>query len=99
MTKRNVLETVTVFAIAAFALTAFVPAASAQDKTFSFSGSVRFLCGAILMPAGKYTVSQTPFTRATQITIRRAMPRAFCLSWRTATSSETTAWYSTATEV
>jgi hypothetical protein len=67
VTKRNVLETVTVFAIAAFALTAFVPAASAQGKTFSFLVPFDFYAGATLMPAGEYTVSQTPFTRATQI--------------------------------
>jgi hypothetical protein len=67
MTKRNVLETVTVFAIAALALTAFVPAASAQGKTFSLLVPFDFYAGTTLMPAGKYTVSQTPFTRATQI--------------------------------
>ena len=67
MTKRNVLETVTVFAVAALALTAFVPAASAQGKTFSFVVPFDFYAGATLMPAGEYTVAQTPFTRATQI--------------------------------
>ena len=67
MTKRNVLETVTVFAITALALTAFVPAASAQGKTFNLLVPFDFYAGAILMPAGEYTVSQTPFTRATQI--------------------------------
>ena len=71
MTKRNVLETVTVFAIAALALTAFVPTASAQGKTFSFLVPFDFYAGAALMPAGEYTVSQTPFTRATQIYDRK----------------------------
>ena len=72
MTKRNILGTVTVFAIAALALTAFVPAASAQQaKTFHFLVPFDFYAGATLMPAGEYTVAQTPFTRATQIYDRK----------------------------
>jgi hypothetical protein len=67
MTKRNVLGTVTVLAMAALALTAFVPATSAQGRTFSFLIPFDFYAGAALMPAGEYIVSQTAFSRATQI--------------------------------
>ena len=71
MTKRKVFETVTVFAMAALALTAFVPATSAQGRTFSFLIPFDFYAGAALMQAGWYTVSQTPFSRATQIYDRK----------------------------
>ena len=68
MTKRRLFETVTVFAIAALGLTAFVPAASGQSgKTFNFVIPFEFYAGSVLMPAGEYTVAQTPGTRATQI--------------------------------
>jgi hypothetical protein len=67
VTKRSVLGTVTVLAMAALALTAFVPATSAQGRTFSFLIPFDFYAGATLMPAGEYTVSRTPFSRATQI--------------------------------
>ncbi len=68
MTKGRVFETVTVFAIAVLALTAIVPAASAQaGKSFRFIIPFDFYAGAVLMPAGEYTVEQTPGTRATQI--------------------------------
>ena len=65
---RKLFETVTVFAIAALALIAFVPAASAQSgKTFNFVIPFEFYAGSVLMPAGEYTVAQTAGTRATQI--------------------------------
>jgi hypothetical protein len=68
MTKGRLLETVTVFAIAMLGLTALVPAAAAQSgKTFRFVIPFDFYAGAVLMPAGEYTVSQAPGTRATQI--------------------------------
>jgi hypothetical protein len=68
MTKRKLFETVTVFAIAMLGLTALVPAASAQSgKTFNFVIPFDFYAGAVLMPAGAYTVAQAPGTRATQI--------------------------------
>src|SRR5262245_49271866 len=70
MTKRKFLETVSVLGIAAL-LTAFVPAASAQSKTFSFVIPFDFYAGAVLMPAGEYTVQQSPFSRATQIYDRK----------------------------
>ena len=60
MTKRNILETVTVVAITALALTVFVPAASAQQgKTFHFLVPFDFYAGATLMPAGEYTAVLT----------------------------------------
>jgi hypothetical protein len=72
MTKRNILETVTVLAMAAFVMTVFVPAASAQQgKTFSFVVPFDFYAGTLLMPAGEYTVAQSPFSRATQIYDRK----------------------------
>jgi hypothetical protein len=68
MTKGKLFETVTMFAIAALVLAAFVPAASAQaGKSFRFVIPFDFYAGAVLMPAGEYTVSQPPGTRATQI--------------------------------
>jgi hypothetical protein len=72
MTKTRFLETVTVFAIAALSLIAVVPAASAQSgKTFNFVIPFEFYAGAALMPAGEYTVAQTPGSRATQIYDRK----------------------------
>jgi hypothetical protein len=65
---RRLFETVTVFTLAVLGLTVFVPAASAQTgKTFSFVVPFDFYAGAVLMPAGQYTVAQTASTRATQI--------------------------------
>ena len=72
MTKTKLFETVTVFAIAALGLIAFVPAASAQNgKTFNLVVPFEFYAGAALMPAGEYTVAQTPNTRATQVYDRK----------------------------
>jgi len=72
MTKTKLFETVTVFAIAALGLIAFVPAASAQNgKTFNLVVPFEFYAGAALMPAGEYTVAQTPNTRATQVSDRK----------------------------
>src|SRR5262245_61734936 len=72
MTKTRFRETVTVFAIAALSLTAVVPAASAQTgKTFNLVVPFEFYAGAVLMPAGEYTVAQTPGSRATQIYDRK----------------------------
>ena len=68
MTKARFFQTVTALAIAVLGLAAFVPAASAQNgKTFNFVVPFDFYAGAVLMPAGEYTVAQTPSTRATQI--------------------------------
>jgi hypothetical protein len=68
MTKGKLFETVTVFTIALLGLTVLVPAASAQSgQTFRFVIPFDFYAGAVLMPAGEYTVSQAPGTRATQI--------------------------------
>ena len=68
MTKAKFFETVTVVAIAALGLIALVPAASAQNgKTFNLVVPFDFYAGAVLMPAGQYTVAQVGSTRATQI--------------------------------
>ena len=68
MTKGKLFETVTVFSIALLGLAVLVPVASAQSgKSFRFVIPFEFYAGATLMPAGEYTVSQAPGTRATQI--------------------------------
>jgi hypothetical protein len=65
---RRLFETVTVFTIVVLGLTALVPTASAQTaKTFRFVVPFDFYAGAVLMPAGEYTVAQTASSRATQI--------------------------------
>jgi hypothetical protein len=67
MTKRMILETVTVFTIAAVALTAFAPAASAQSGTLKFKIPFDFYAGGTLMPAGEYSISTDNVAKATQI--------------------------------
>jgi hypothetical protein len=65
---RRLFETVTVFTIVILGLAALVPAASAQTgKTFKFVVPFDFYAGAVLMPAGEYTIAQAASTRATQI--------------------------------
>ena len=68
MTKTRFFETVTVFAIAVLGLIALVTPASAQNgKTFNFVVPFEFYAGTALMPAGVYTITQSSFSRATQI--------------------------------
>ena len=67
MTKRKLHVTVTVFAIAALALTALAPAGMAQSKMFQFQAPFDFYAGNTLMPAGLYSVTLDSTTRATQI--------------------------------
>ena len=67
MTKGKLLETVAVFALAVIMLTAFVPAASAQNRTFKFNIPFDFYAGGVLMPAGEYSVSSDTSSKTTQI--------------------------------
>ena len=68
MTKRKLSQIMTVIAIAALALTAFVPAGFAQSRLFQFTVPFDFYAGNMLMPAGVYSVSQqSSNNRATQI--------------------------------
>ena len=60
------------FAPALFAAMILAPAASAQNgKTFNMVVPFEFYAGTLLMPAGEYTVEQTPVSRATHIYDRK----------------------------
>ena len=49
------------------ALSAFVPAAPAQSGTIKFKIPFDFYAGGVMMPAGEYTISNNPASKATQI--------------------------------